>query len=86
VHLTIKGAISTAVREFDIKSCAATGTFGVGVVSFNSYHSPNTVLISNGKKPILGFGKESLSFDLTVNEDVLKSLLLWFADPKNILS
>ncbi len=85
VYLTADGKITTNVRIFDIKSCAATGTFGVGVSSINNYQAPNTVLISNGKKPLLGYGKESLSFDLGVNEDVLKSLLLWYADPKNIL-
>lgn len=83
VYLTVNGALVTALREFDIKSCAATGTFGVGVYSINNYQSPNTVLISNGKKPLLGYGKESLSFNLTGNADVLRSLLLWFADPSN---
>lgn len=85
VYLTVKGELVTAVREFNIKSCAATGTFGVGVYSINNYQSPNTVLISNGKKPLLGYGKESLSFDLTGNADVLRGLLLWFANPKNVL-
>lgn len=85
IYLTKEGKITTAIREFDIKSCAAKGTFGVGVVSINNYQSPNKVLISNEGKSILGYGKESLSFDLAVNEDVLKSLLLWFADPGNVL-
>lgn len=83
VYLTIEGKITTAIREFDIKSCAAKGTFGVGVVSINNYRAPDTVLISNGKKPLLGYGKESLSFDLAANEDVLRGLLLWFARPNN---
>lgn len=85
IHLTIEGKITTALREFDIKACAATGTFGIGVKSINNYYAPNKVLISNGKKPLLGYGKESLSFDLDVNEDVLKNLLLWIAEPGNIL-